>query len=225
MGRKRATAKPRARAVKSLGGGSQAAGEEKRALIRRLLTEGFSEPTIVRQLAHGVDVRSQKEIDAAVPPRIYNGADQRSQAEIDAAVPPRILKCQPAMTYRHLQILGEEWRGLHDSPEVQERVFGATIEALQRIARKAEQAGKYQQAIHAWMSVARLYGLRSARWAEASHMAAEGGSGKAIAQDTALATRARELAALSDAELRTKLDELTTRTAHLRLLQGGKAAG
>lgn len=126
-------------------GGETAETRVRRELVKRLLIEGLSEPEIAAQLAEGV---------------AYKG---------------RTLKAALRVVQADLQRIGEDWRGLHDDPEVTEREVGAIRERVRRIATASERAafpedGKRgdpamaRVALNANAFLLRLVQLRDARW-------------------------------------------------------------
>lgn len=169
--------------------------------IKRMLIAGFAEATIVRKLAQGVNVAEEGK-------------------------PPLILQCTAKYTYQDLRRLGQEWRKLHDDPEVQERVFGGMLERLSHLSRAAEAKGDFNAAIRAEMARARLWGLRSPRWADAGRLQEQDDAAArvAAADDRQLVERrAVQLAQLSDEELEQREAQLGQRVGHLRALRGGRA--
>lgn len=117
-------------------GGETATARKRRELVKELLISGISEPEIVELLEAG---------------QVYKGEKIQAQA--------RIVRLD-------LQKLGEDWRRLHDDPEVTEREVAAIRERVTRIAVQAGAAKKYREALAAEAFLLRLAGLRSARWRE-----------------------------------------------------------
>jgi hypothetical protein len=180
------------------------AAAERRQLVRQMLVDGFSEPTIKRRLAKGVDV---------------NKGTGRAE---------RLVRASSRTVSNDLKAIGSEWRKLHDDPEVQERVFGGIMERLSSLSRAAEDKGKFEAAIRAEMCKARLWGLRTPRWADAGKLQEqdEAAARLAASEDADLiAKRAAGLAALTEAELLEREAELHERVTRLRVLEGGKATG
>lgn len=107
--------------------------------IRRLLLEGVPEWKIRQRLRTGMNVAPE-------------------------GAPPKIFKVSAATVTKDFADLGEEWRLLHDDPAVAERVAGAVVQRLTRIALAAEAAKRYTDAIRANALILRTVGIRHDRW-------------------------------------------------------------
>lgn len=159
---------------------------ERRELIRRLLVAGVPEWQIRRDIARGV--------------RLEDG---------------RTVQVGSETLRRDLEELGLEWRALHDNPQVVERVVGAALERLVRIADAAERAGSFHAAIRANQVIVDLLGRRSPRWARRPD------------ESPAISAGARKpYAELSDEELQRELAARRERTERLGLhvVAGGAGA-
>ena len=117
---------------------------ERIELIRRLLVMGTPEWQIRRTLTTG--------------------------AKLDDG---RVCKVTSSTVTKDLKEVGLQYRALHDSPLVAERVVGACAERLVRIADKAEVSGKYHAAIRANMALVELVSRTSTRWARGVEPEAE----------------------------------------------------
>ncbi len=155
--------------------GYRRARAERLEWIRRLLLAGVPEWKIRRSLVEGLNIAAKGD-------------------------PPRVFKVSMATAKNDFIIIGKEWRQLHDDPEVAERIAGAVLERLTRLALKAEAAGKYSAAIRANVMVMRYLGMRHDRWDRqeaAARLEITGPGGGPIP----IAAMSFDMSALSDREL------------------------
>ena len=125
----------------------------------------------------------------------------------------RICKVSGRQLKDDLQAIGLQYRALHDNPLIVERVVGACVERISRIAHKAEEAGQYHAALRANQALIDIVSRRSPRWDRK-------GLQQLVEEPTA--AELGEFERLSDAELLAEYKQRRARTAHLVALPGGK---
>lgn len=190
-------------------GGETADTRVRRELVKSLLIAGLSEPEIAARLAEGV---------------AHGG---------------RVIKAALRVVQADLQRIGEDWRGLHDDPEVTEREVGAIRERVRRIAGEAERAafpGDGKRADPAMARVAlnanafllRLVQLRDARWRPVEPVRLPAGGPAPLAlpaptvgdlsssEETAILEVAARVRGMTDAEL---LAHVRAKRARLEAVQ------
>lgn len=190
-------------------GGETADTRVRRELVKSLLIAGLSEPEIAAQIGEGLT---------------YKG---------------RTVKAALRVVQADLHRIGEDWRGLHDDPEVTEREVGAIRERVRRIAGAAEREAfpegrkgdpaMARVALNANAFLLRLAQIRSARWRppEPVRVPLGGPSPLALpeptsgelsgAEEAAILEVAARVRGMTDAEL---LAHVRTQRARLEAMQG-----
>lgn len=129
---------------------------------------------------------------------------------------------------RDLAELAKRLRDVWDCPEWAELEVRKSFEAFERIARKAEEAGKYHAAIQAYRERNKLLGVRTDRWKELGPGKAEGpldvtvevqSDGQTSKAAVRVSRRAQELLELDEDKLQARAQELRER---FRVIDGDR---
>lgn len=125
-----------------------------------------------------------------------------------------VVRCSRERAEAELLALGRVLQLRHDDPAFHERLIGSTSEALQRIARRAEEAGQYAAAREALMARVRLHSVRSERFSRLAPGREDADAAPpASADEDAHARIAREFSNLTDEELDERARKLSARSA------------
>lgn len=125
-----------------------------------------------------------------------------------------VVRCSRDRAEAELLALGRVLALRHDDPAFHERLIGSTSEALQRIARRAEEQGQYAAAREALMARVRLHSVRSERFSRLAPGRDDHDAAPPVGPDEdAHARTAREFASLTDEELEERARKLTARSA------------
>lgn len=167
---------------------------ERLEIIRRMLLAGVPEWKIRRQLFEGFEL-------PAIPAHVVDGFRV-------PASPAVFVQASKSTITKDFQDLASQFRGMHDDPDVAERVVGARLACLIRIAGAAEAEGKYHAAIRANEVVINLVSRRHTRWSR---------KGEEEAPPESAAGGVDDYEGMSDEELQAKLAEKRARAEELGL--------
>jgi len=190
---------------------ANAAVLDRRRLVRRFLVEGTARSAVVAHLVRGV--------------KLDDG---------------RTIRVSESTARRDVAAVAEEFVGLFEDADMVALEVGSAAERIKEDARKLRQGHKYAQAARIELLYVRLITAQRPEWAAlhggktaanvtvggvtvgvaAGHPAPASGSAE---EDDWLRQRAAELASKSPAELRSHVEVLRGRVAHLTVHEGGAA--